>query len=89
VKWLREHIGTVSQEPILFALSIKDNIKMGRENVTDEELYAAAKQLHIQSVPIIRGVVSSNLDQVSDLRQGGGFLRVLRFPPPIKLTTTI
>ena len=26
---------------------------------------------------------------VSDLRQVGGFFRVLRFPPPIKLTTTI
>jgi hypothetical protein len=26
---------------------------------------------------------------VSDLRQVGGFLRVLRFPPPIKLTPTI
>jgi hypothetical protein len=26
---------------------------------------------------------------VSDLRQVGGFLWVLRFPPPIKLTTTI
>ena len=26
---------------------------------------------------------------VSDLQQVGGFLRVLRFPPPIKLTTTI
>ena len=25
----------------------------------------------------------------SDLRQVGGFLRVLRFPPPIKLTATI
>jgi hypothetical protein len=26
---------------------------------------------------------------VSDLRQVGGFLRVLQFPPPIKLTTKI
>jgi hypothetical protein len=26
---------------------------------------------------------------VIDLRQVGGFLRVLRFPPPIKLTATI
>ena len=26
---------------------------------------------------------------LSDLWQVGGFLRVLRFPPPIKLTTTI
>jgi hypothetical protein len=54
----------------------------------------------MQSVPIATDV-SSNLDQgevynimclikfVSDLRQVDGFLRVLRFPPPIKLTTTI
>jgi len=26
---------------------------------------------------------------VSDLRQVGDFLRVLRFPPPIKLTATL
>jgi len=26
---------------------------------------------------------------ISDLRQVSGFLRVLRFPPPIKLTATI
>jgi len=26
---------------------------------------------------------------VNDLRLVGGFLRVLRFPPPIKLTVTI
>jgi hypothetical protein len=53
----------------------------------------------MQSVSIITDVLSSNLDQgdvynimlkfVSDLRQVGGFLRVLRFPPPIKLTVTI
>ncbi|XP_052095836.1 ATP-dependent translocase ABCB1-like isoform X5 [Mytilus californianus] len=43
VKWLREHIGIVSQEPILFAMSIKDNIRMGRNNVTDDEVIAATK----------------------------------------------
>jgi hypothetical protein len=26
---------------------------------------------------------------VSDVRKGGGFLRVVRFPPPIKLTAAI
>jgi len=26
---------------------------------------------------------------ISDLRQVGGFLRILRFPPPIKVTATI
>jgi hypothetical protein len=29
------------------------------------------------------------IKSVSDLRQVGGFLRVLRFPPPIKLTATM
>ena len=28
-------------------------------------------------------------DIISDLWQVGGFLRVLRIPPPIKLTTTV
>ena len=52
----------------------------------------------MQSVPITSKIVSLNLTHgevnlihyaikfVSDLRQVGGFLSVLRFPPQIKLT---
>ena len=36
-----------------------------------------------------RGVQHYVIKFVSDLRQIGGFLRVLWFPPPIKLTSTI
>jgi hypothetical protein len=39
-----------------------------------------------------RGVLDATLYDikfVNDLRQFGGFIRVLRFSPPIKLTTTI
>ena len=36
-----------------------------------------------------RGVQHYVIKVVSDLRQVDGFLRVLRFPPPIKLTATI
>jgi hypothetical protein len=36
-----------------------------------------------------RGVQHYVIKFVSGLRQVGGFLRVLRFPPPIKLTATI
>jgi hypothetical protein len=37
-----------------------------------------------------RGVLNTPLcDKANDLRQVGDFLRVLRFPPPIKLTATI
>jgi len=36
-----------------------------------------------------RGVQHYVIKFVSDLRQGGGFPRVLQFPPAIKLTVTI
>jgi hypothetical protein len=36
-----------------------------------------------------QGVQQYVINFVSDLRQVGGFLQVLRFPPPIKLTSTI
>ena len=42
IKWLRNHIGVVSQEPILFAKSIAENIRYGREDVTQEEIEKAA-----------------------------------------------
>ena len=54
---------------------------------------------HNKSINQTSSVVNSNPTQyqkqryaiklVSDLRQVGGFHRVLRFPPPIKLTSTI
>jgi len=39
----REHVGTVAQEPILFASSIADNIRYGRPDATDDEVRAAAR----------------------------------------------
>ncbi|XP_078519788.1 ATP-dependent translocase ABCB1-like isoform X2 [Lissotriton helveticus] len=42
VKWLREKIGVVSQEPTLFATTIAENIRYGREDVTDSEIQQAA-----------------------------------------------
>ena len=43
VKWLRDQIGLVSQEPTLFARSIRENIAYGRPQAMDEEIIAAAK----------------------------------------------
>ncbi|XP_033639476.1 LOW QUALITY PROTEIN: ATP-dependent translocase ABCB1-like [Asterias rubens] len=44
VRWLRENIGVVSQEPVLFATTIAENIRYGRVDATDEEIKAAAKE---------------------------------------------
>ncbi|NXD83760.1 MDR1 protein, partial [Halcyon senegalensis] len=44
VKWLRENIGIVSQEPVLFATTIAENIRYGREDISDAEIEQAAKE---------------------------------------------
>ncbi|KAF2310356.1 hypothetical protein GH714_007963 [Hevea brasiliensis] len=43
LKWIRQKIGLVSQEPVLFSCSIKENIAYGKENATTEEIMAAAE----------------------------------------------
>ncbi|KAK0582248.1 hypothetical protein LWI29_023393 [Acer saccharum] len=43
LKWIRGKIGLVSQEPVLFTLSIKDNIAYGKDDATTEEIRAAAE----------------------------------------------
>ncbi|KAI3748057.1 hypothetical protein L6452_10888 [Arctium lappa] len=43
LKWLRSQMGLVSQEPALFATTIKENILFGKEDATMEEVIEAAK----------------------------------------------
>ena len=38
IKYLRKNIGYVSQLPLLFAESIRDNIKGGNPNITDDDI---------------------------------------------------
>ncbi|KAB0339976.1 hypothetical protein FD754_023504 [Muntiacus muntjak] len=44
VKYLREIIGVVSQEPVLFATTIAENIRYGRGSVTMDEIKQAVKE---------------------------------------------
>ena len=41
--WLRGQVGVVSQEPILFATTIEDNIRYGRPEASIEAIQAAAR----------------------------------------------
>ncbi|KAJ4846856.1 ABC transporter B member 11 [Turnera subulata] len=43
LKWIREKIGLVSQEPVLFASTIKDNIAYGKNGATMEEIRTVAE----------------------------------------------
>jgi hypothetical protein len=55
----------------------------------DHRSVASHWQTLSQNVVPGRGVQHYVIKFVSDLRQVGGFLRVLQFPPPIKLTATL
>ena len=45
---LREKIGLVSQEPVLFKRSVYENILYGDLNATHDQVYEAAKRAHIE-----------------------------------------
>lgn len=44
---LRERIGVVSQEPVLFSDTIRENIRYGRLEATDAQVEAAARLAHV------------------------------------------
>ncbi len=46
---LRRHIAIVSQEPILFATSVADNIRYGRPGASDDDVRAAARAANAEA----------------------------------------
>ena len=56
VKWLRSQIGTVSQEPVLFNTTIRENILFGSKTATMPDVVQAAKAANahhfIMSLPL-------------------------------------
>ena len=61
LKWLRDQIGVVSQEPVLFAATIADNIGYGHPDATQDLIEAAAIEANahdfIVKLPQVRVVV--------------------------------
>ncbi|CAF0798984.1 unnamed protein product [Adineta steineri] len=50
LKWLRQNLGVVSQEPILFQITIRENILLGFDKATDEEIYQATKTANAHKI---------------------------------------
>jgi ABC-type multidrug transport system fused ATPase/permease subunit len=65
VSWLRFHIGLVSQEPVLFAGSIEENIRFGKPDATLEEIQHAARMANahdfIMALPEVIIIFPSSL----------------------------
>ncbi|XP_051207851.1 ABC transporter B family member 1 [Lolium perenne] len=49
LRWLRSQIGLVSQEPALFATSIRENLLLGRDSATQVEMEEAARVANAHS----------------------------------------
>ena len=58
LRWLRQHIGIVSQEPVLFGTTIAENIRYGRDEATREDIENAARMANahdfISKLPDVR-----------------------------------
>jgi ATP-binding cassette subfamily B protein len=44
---LRQRFGVVLQDPFLFSGTVADNIRLGTENITDEDMVEAAEQVNV------------------------------------------
>jgi ATP-binding cassette subfamily B protein len=69
---LRNQIGMVLQEPFLFSGTIKENITYGREKVSDEEIFTAAKAVgaHDFIMRLEKGYDTIMQERGSNLSQG-------------------
>ena len=47
LRWLREQIAYVPQDPALFPVSVRENIRYGRLDATDDEVDEAARQANV------------------------------------------
>ena len=70
LKWLRQQIGLVGQEPVLFVGTVAENIGYGKEGATQEDIEEAAKNANAH------GFIKSDLPEgyATEVGQGGGKL---------------
>jgi subfamily B ATP-binding cassette protein MsbA len=70
-------IGVVSQEPILFNLTIKENITLGQLDVTDEQITAACKKANAYDfIKKLPNSFNTNVGQAGSTLSGGQKQRI-------------
>jgi len=86
---LRAHIGIVQQDVFLFADTIRENIRYGKLDASDEEIVAAARRAHIHEfIESLPDGYESNVGERGTLLSGGqkqriSIARIFLKNPPI------
>jgi len=65
LQWLRSQVGLVSQEPVLFSCTVRENICYGKPDASQEEVENAAKAANAHS--FIQRLPEGYSTQVYDL----------------------
>ncbi|QHI71579.1 ABC transporter ATP-binding protein [Aminipila terrae] len=71
LKVLRDKIGVVPQQAVLFKGTIRDNIKWGRQNATDEEIFQALSLAQAKEVVDSKGGLDYMIEQNGKNLSGG------------------
>jgi subfamily B ATP-binding cassette protein MsbA len=70
--WLRNQIGVVPQQTFLFAGSVSDNIRLGKDDASEEDIIEASRAAHAEEfVSTMDGGYNSELGE-SGIRLSGG-----------------
>ena len=67
--WLQDRLGYVLQQPHLFSTTIRENIRYGRPEASDEEVYAAARLVHAEEF-----ILQQENGYDTEVGEGGGRL---------------
>jgi len=77
VRWLRDQLGLVSQEPILFDTTVEENIRYGCPNASFEQVVEAAKQANAHDfISTFPDGYQTRVGQGSTLVSGGQKQRI-------------
>jgi ABC-type multidrug transport system fused ATPase/permease subunit len=77
VHWLRTHIGLVTQEPVLFAGTIMDNILRGCPGASEQAVHAAAAAASAHDfITAFTDGYATDVGQQSSLLSGGQKQRI-------------
>ena len=77
LKWLRNQIGYVGQEPLLLATSIRENMLLGKPNATDEEIVNALKKAEIfEFIDSLKDKMDTNVGSGGSQLSGGQKQRI-------------